>query len=531
MVCHPSSQTHTSGGTRVEDKSSRGITFYLHFLFFAVMVTGMISSVIVLGDGSAGLLTALTLKRRLPRLNVRFVRSADNCASIVGETSTADLPRHLFECLALKPQSFYQEVEPSWKIGTRFHWGARKQFNYSLAAECQKRQPPLSRCNGFYYNDDYPWLGLSSAFMAHDKVFSRQPNGLPQFHNRHGFHIETSKLSAWLENRCREQGIEITNASVKPEKGGEGIAALISDTGERITADLYVDAAGFRSELLGVALAEPYQSYSDSLFCDRAVIGGWPRTTEPILSYTTVETMDAGWSWRIEHERSINCGYVYSSQFISDEAALEEFQRKNPQIVTPTHVVKFQPGRYNRCWVGNVVSVGDASGFVEPLEATAITLVCSEAGALADALLDSLQEPTPTLKKLYNKYCAELRDDLRNFLAVHYKFNTLLDTPFWRACRSDAAIHHAENILDWYRENGPSFMPSQVLLPVDSAFGLGGYFTILVGMNVPYDKRDLPPSELEIWRHHCLNLGTQARLGMSVREALDAIRAPGSNWA
>ena len=495
------------------------------------MVTGMISSVIVLGDGTAGLLTALTLKRRVPRLNVRILRSADHGLTGGGEGATSDLPRHLFEHLGLKPQSLYQEVEPIWKMGTRFLWGARKCFNYSLASECAKRQTELSRSNGFYYHDDYPWLGLSSAFMAHDKVFPRQPSGLPQFHNHHGFHIENKKLAVWLENICRGQGVAFLDGTARAERGGEGIAALITESGERLTADLYIDASGFRSQLLGEALAEPYLSYGDSLFCDRAVIGGWPRTTEAILPYTTVETMDAGWSWRIEHEHFINRGYVYSSQFISDEAALDEFQRKNAQIATPPHAVKFRSGRYNRSWVGNVVSVGDASGYVEPLEATESTMVCSEAGALADALLDSLQEPTPTLKNLYNKYCAELRIDLRNFLAVHYKFNTQLDTPFWNACRADTTLHQAKDVVDWYRENGPSFMPSQVLLPVDSVFGLDGYFTILIGMNVPYSKRDLPPSELEIWRHHCLNLGTQARLGMSVREALDAIRAPGANWA
>jgi tryptophan halogenase len=69
------------------------------------------------------------------------------------------------------------------------------------------------------------------------------------------------------------------------ERGPEGIAALHLESGERVTADLFVDASGFRSELLGRALTEPYQSFGRSLFCDRAVIGGWPRTSEPIKPY------------------------------------------------------------------------------------------------------------------------------------------------------------------------------------------------------------------------------------------------------
>jgi tryptophan halogenase len=492
----------------------------------------MISTVVVLGGGSAGLLTALTLKRRLPHLVLRVVRNSDIGLGGTGEGTTVMFPKHLFEYLRIKPQTFYQEVEPTWKMGTNFLWGARQRFSYTLSFECEKRLPQLSRPNGYYYRDDYPWLGLSSAFMAHGKVFQRQPSGLPQFHNNHGFHIETKKLVMWLENRCREDGVTLLNATVQVERGGEGIAALVTESGERITADLYVDASGFRSELLEKALSEPCVSYGDSLFCDRAVIGGWPRTSEPILPYTTAETMDAGWCWQIEHEHFINRGYVYASSFLSDEAALEEFRRKNPKVTTPPQVVKFRSGHYQRVWVGNVVAIGDASGFVEPLEATALMVVCSEAGALADSLKECLFEPTPTLIALYNQYCAGLWDDIRNFLALHYKFNTLVDTPFWRACRADTALHGGQDIVDWYRENGPSILPANVLVHPDNPFRLDGYLTVLVGMNVPYEKPFTPPpAEQELWQRHCAILADEARRGMDVREALDAIRAPGSTWA
>ena len=153
--------------------------------------------------------------------------------------------------------------------------------------------------------------------MAHDKAFARKPDGLPHFHNNHAFHIENVKLVAWLEKVCREFGVEITDATVRAELGEEGIQRLFLRLDHRLTADLYIDASGFRSELLGRAFAETFLSYSDALFCDRAVIGGWSRTDEPIRPYTVAETMDAGWCWQIEHEHWINRGYVYSSDFIA----------------------------------------------------------------------------------------------------------------------------------------------------------------------------------------------------------------------
>jgi tryptophan halogenase len=491
-----------------------------------------ISSIIVLGGGSAGLMTALTLKRRLPQLSVRVIRSPDIGIIGVGEGTTRAFPVHFFENLKLKPRDFYIEAEPTWKLGIRFLWGPRKEFFYTFAYELERRLPELRRNNGFYFTDEFTWAGQASAFMAHGKAFPRTPDGLPQFHNNHAFHIENKKLVAWLENRCRDLSIVITDATVQAVRGDEGIAALTADTGERLTADLFVDASGFRSELLGRALHEPFRSYADSLFCDRAVIGGWPRTDEPIHPYTTAETMDAGWCWQIEHEHFINRGYVYASAFISDDAAREELLRKNPKVASEPRVVKFRAGRYERNWVGNVVAVGNAAGFVEPLEATALQVICIEATALADSLLDSLCEPTPTLIALYNRYNADQWDDIRNFLAIHYKFNSRLDTPFWRACRDDTALHGAQLIVDFYRENGPSAVAREAMIHPSNYFGLDGYLVLLIGQNVAHGKPySPPPAEQNFWRHRCQQLAAEARRAMDVKEALQALRQPGTKWA
>ena len=413
----------------------------------------------------------------------------------------------------------------------KFLWGPRREFFYTFAYEYQHRYPELPRNNGFFFNHDTPYAGQVSAFMAHDKAFPRRSDGAPQFHNHHAFHIENKKLVGWLEKVGREFGVEITDATVTPELGGPGIAALVTETGERITADLFVDASGFRSELIGRALAEPFRGFSDALFCDRAVIGGWPRTDEPIHPYTVAETMDAGWCWQIEHEHWINRGYVYSSNFISDDAALQEFLKKNPKVANEPRVVKFRSGRYERLWVGNVVAVGNAAGFVEPLEATALQVICVESSTLADALLDSLCAPTPSLVQLYNDYNAQAWDDIRDFLAVHYKFNTRLDTPFWRACRADTKLHDAEFLVQFYRENGPSVVAGAQLLHSSNSFGMDGYLAMLVGQAVPHAKPYAPtPAEAKLWRDRCNTWALEARRGLDVKQCLEAIRRPGMKW-
>jgi tryptophan 7-halogenase len=491
-----------------------------------------IGSIIVLGGGSAGLMAALTLKRKLPHLQVRVLRSPDIGIIGVGEGTTAVFPRHFFEYLKLKPGEFYSMAEPTWKLGIKFVWGPRPYFYYSFAFEYQKHLPEMARNNGFYYRDDQPWLGNASAYMAHDRAFPRQPNGLPRFHNNHAFHIENVKLVGWLEKQCLALGVSLIDATVRAERGPEGIAALIAEDGTRHTADLYIDASGFRSELLGRELQEPFIDYTDSLFCDRAVIGGWQRTTEPVHPFTTAETMDCGWAWQIEHESFINRGYVYSSKFISDDDARAELLRKNPKIPAErTRVVKFRSGRYQRSWVGNVVAMGNSAGFVEPLEATALQVICVEASSLADSLADSLCDPPPSMARLYNRYNGDQWDDIRNFLAVHYKFNTRLNTPFWQACRNDTALHAAEDIVEFYRENGPSVVAGTALVHPSNSFGMDGYLALLVGQAVPHEKPYLPTqAEAAFWQKRADELAVEARKGMGVLDALKAIRQPGLQW-
>lgn len=492
-----------------------------------------ISSVVVLGAGSAGFMAALTLKSKLPHLSVRVVRSPSIGIIGVGEATTVVFVKHFFEYLKMKPRDFYLEAKPTWKMGIRFLWGPRKDFVYTFSYEFAKRHPQLARNNGFYYSDEMPWLGQASAFMLHDKVFPRGANGNPQFHKNYAFHLENITFVAWLEKQSRQLGVEVTDATVTPELGGDGIAALITETGERITGDLYVDASGFRSELLGKALKEPFNSYADTLFSDRAVVGGWDRAPgEPILPYTVAETMDAGWCWRIDHEHVIHRGYVYGSAFISDDAAREEFLRKNPKVdPAKTHVVKFRSGRYARSWIGNVVAIGNSAGFVEPLESTGLQVLSVESTTLADSLIDSKCEPTPSLIKLYNRYNGDQWDDIRNFLAVHYKFNTRYDTPFWKAVRADVALHGAEDIVEFYQENGPSVLAEAALVHQSNSFRIDGFLALLVGQRVPHKKPYEPTAaEQMFWKQFRQQCANEAQKGMTSEEVIKIIRAPDTSW-
>jgi tryptophan halogenase len=417
-------------------------------------------NILVLGGGSAGLIAAITFKRLVPALEVRLVRSPEIGIIGVGEGTTPVFPAHLHSYLGLPPREFYLRAQPTWKLGIRLLWGARGDFSYTFDSQLGWRWGDLARNNGFYCDADMSDIGLYSALMKRNRVFPLGASGKPEVTlTSYAYHVENLKLVSYLEWQATRLGVVITDGTVR-QAGceGENITHLELESGERIEADLYVDASGFRAKLIGEALKEPYLDYSGTLFCDRAVIGPRLRErNEPIRPYTTAETMNHGWCWRIDHEQHVNRGYVYSSAFVSDDEAEAEFRRKNPKV-RDVRLVRFRSGRYRRSWVGNVVAVGNASGFVEPLEATALMVLCNQCATIVKGFLDSLGDPPPTLIRLYNDFLGRHWDETRDFLALHYRFNTMLDTPFWQHCRANTPLHGAQPLVDFYVENGPSLL-------------------------------------------------------------------------
>jgi tryptophan halogenase len=247
-----------------------------------------------------------------------------------------------------------------------------------------------------------------------------------------------------------------------------------------------------------------------------------------VKPYTTAETMNSGWCWQIEHDDRINRGYVYSSAFISDDEAEREFRQKCPKI-DGTRLVKFVTGAYERGWVKNVVAIGNSSGFVEPLESTSLGVIAEESRNLAESLADCQLQPGLSMAAVYNKRNGQTWDDIRRFLAIHYRYNTRLDTPFWRACVADADIGSAADAVAYYQENGPSVLWRDNLIGGRDVFGFEGYLAMLVGQKVPYrNTYPIPERERRQWNEIQQANKAEAMKGFTVRQACDLIRSP--NW-
>ena len=140
----------------------------------------MINNVLVFGAGSAGLMAALALKRKLPQLEVHVVRSPDIGVIGVGESTTPQFSAFLFEYLGIPRKRFYALAKPTWKTGIHFLWGPREKFEYPFEVQLDAQYGDLSRVNGYYCEEEFDSVNLNTALMAQGKAFAAGPDGLPQ---------------------------------------------------------------------------------------------------------------------------------------------------------------------------------------------------------------------------------------------------------------------------------------------------------------------------------------------------------------
>ena len=488
--------------------------------------------VVVLGAGSAGLLAALTLKRKLRSLDVEIVRDPALGVIGVGEGSTPNFVRHLFQYLGLNLDNFYKKAKPTWKLGIRFKWGPKGTFNYTFDGKLHETFKEIP--TGYFWMENLKNASLCSAMMSAGKVFPRSPEGLPVIEGLVGaysFHVENEHLVDALEAECKQAGVTFTDGKMThADQGERGVEAIHLEDGRRIEADFFVDASGFRGELISGVLDEPFIGFDKTLFCDRAVLGGWKRDDEPILPYTTAEQMDCGWAWQIEHEHFINRGYVFCSDMISDEDAYAEFKKKNPKIPDEPRIIPFVSGYRKRAWVKNVMAIGNAAGFVEPLEASALMVITNQCKLLSSMLKQSSLQVTDTMRSVLNRLQETEWLVIRDFLGLHYKLNTAMDTPFWQRCRTETDLSGIQHALDFYEENGPSVFMNH-LLPDYNDFGVDGFLAMLISNEAPCKmKAEIPSVNKTQWNQQGYQHYQHAAAGLTVKEALQITRDKRWRW-
>jgi tryptophan halogenase len=227
--------------------------------------------------------------------------------------------------------------------------------------------------------------------------------------------------------------------------------------------------------LIDGVMGAGYEDWSHWLPCDRAVAVPCARVAET-TPYTRSTARDAGWQWRIPLQHRTGNGHVYCSQFVSDDAAAATLLANldGPALADP-RFLRFTAGRRQQGWRGNVVGIGLAAGFLEPLESTSIHLIQSGIAKLIALWPD--RDCDPGLAARFNQLMAAEYEGVKDFIILHYHA-TARDGPLWQHCRHMALPDSLRAKLDHWRRAG------RLMLDSDELFREASWLAVLTGQGV-----------------------------------------------
>ncbi|MDB5672747.1 MAG: tryptophan halogenase [Alphaproteobacteria bacterium] len=402
--------------------------------------------VVIVGGGTAGWMAAAALVRLLPNAcSVRLVESAEIGIVGVGEATLPHL-RAFVQTLGIDEADFMKTTHATFKLGIDFRDFGRIGDSYVHPFGDFAR--PVANVPFYHY-----WLRMR-AEGRRDSIFDYSVANAMGAANRfappstdrgslmstisYAYQFDATLFAPYLRTYSEARGAvrtegRIVSVEQHPESGD--VTSVTLENGERIEGDLFIDCSGFRSLLLGGTLSEGWEDWSDWLLCDRACALPCTPPPGPIEPYTRVTAMSAGWRWRIPLQHRVGNGYVYSSAHLSDEdaadaigAAIEGTAMADPRIL------KFRAGRRRRSWSHNVVAIGLASGFLEPLESTSIYLVQAAITQLVELFPHGPIETAD--RDEFNRLVDLEYDRIRDFLILHYHATSRDDSDFWNHVRT-----------------------------------------------------------------------------------------------
>jgi len=421
--------------------------------------------VLVVGGGTSGWMTAAALARVLPRgqVELRLVESEAIGTVGVGEATVPHI-RFFNSSLGFDEADFMRRTQATFKLGIEFrNWGRRGDsyvhpfgafgtdfggvgfHHHWLRAQAAGRADALEH-----------WSFPVRAARAGRFTRPEPPGGgSPLATYSYAYQFDAGRYAAYLRAFSEARGVErtegrIVDVELDPESGF--VRAAVLESGERLEADLFIDCSGFRGLLIDRTLGVPWDDWSKWLPCDRA----WAApcaSDAPLAPYTRATAHDAGWFWRIPLQHRVGNGHVFAGAFMDDDTALTALlaQLEGEPLAEP-RLLRFSAGKRRRQWERNVVAIGLASGFLEPLESTSIHLVQLAIGYLVELFPGRDMDPAAATE--FNRIMGLEYERIRDFLVLHYHATERDDTAFWDYCRTLDVPDGLAYRMELFRERG-----------------------------------------------------------------------------
>jgi tryptophan 7-halogenase len=421
----------------------------------------LINRIVIVGGGSAGWMTAALFSQALKhKVQIELIESEEIGTVGVGEATIPQI--NLFnKYLQIDENDFISKTNGSLKLGIEFvNWG-RQGSRYIHTFGSVGRDHDLIDFHHYWLRAQQ--LGMDSNFwdysLHHRASIANKFDRLPPAPGNptlgYAYHFDAGLYAKYLRNIAERNGVirtegKIVETILKPENGF--VQSVTLEGGLSISGEMFIDCSGFRGLLIEQALKSGYHDWSHLLRCDRALAVPCEGVS-PITPYTRSTARKAGWQWRIPLQSRIGNGLVYCSQHMSDdEAATTLLSNLDGKVLADPRPIKFVTGKRKKTWHKNVLALGLASGFMEPLESTSLHLIQSGISRFMQLY------PTSRFEQVdIDQYNNETMDEwllIRDFLVLHYHLNQRTDSAFWRECREMPVPETLTQKMDLFSANG-----------------------------------------------------------------------------
>lgn len=407
-----------------------------------------IENICVVGGGSSGWMTAAILQKWAPKIKVTLIESPHIGTIGVGESTIGHFNKFL-KMLGLKDSDWMHRCNATYKTSIKFTDFREKGsvFHYpfgrydmtdaplgmmtwfELAARDPIKYPPETFAQFFHSSVDM--IDANKITLEKDVIRGFFPE------TDLAYHIDATAFGQFLKERFCDDVTHIRDTIVDVKMTADGsVGCLLTDGGLQLEADLFIDCSGFRSMLLGNVMQEPFASFKTELPNDRAIATQIPYIDKDseMASVTNCTALSSGWVWNIPLYHRIGTGYVYSSQFLSKEEAEAEFREHLGERGKDCEVrhIEIKNGIHERAWVKNVVGIGLANGFIEPLESTGLMLTHESLLFLVRTIIQRDGVVNQFNIDSFNFSVRDAMEGFRHFISLHYALSPRNDTPYWK---------------------------------------------------------------------------------------------------
>jgi tryptophan halogenase len=446
-----------------------------------------VKSVVIVGGGTAGWIAAAALSKLMGQtIDIRLIESEQIGTVGVGEATIPQI-RRLNGILGIDEREFIRETHGSFKLGIEFNnWGQiGESYLHTFGDAGINLQGQYFHHYWRRFSDRHQSSSLWDYSLHHRAAYSHKFGQVDRVGRTsmtglaYAYHFDATAYAKYLRKISEPRGVTRTEGKVVDvtlSTGTGHVASITLESGDIIAGDLFIDCTGFRGLLIGGALDVRWQDWSHWLPADRAVTVPSERT-DPLLPYTKATAHGAGWQWRIPLQHRTGNGHVFASNFISeDEATQILLDNLDAPATAEPRTLKFKTGRRERLWHKNVVSLGLASGFLEPLESTSIHIIQSNVSRLIELFPDMGFSDANVAE--YNRVVTKEYDLIRDFLILHYSRTDRDDTPFWRHCAHMDIPDSLTHKMELFRSTGHLFRDS------DDLFRESSWVQVMLGQGL-----------------------------------------------